>query len=142
VYQRGSELHPLLVAQRQLLHRPLRLPGEAEPFDPAPGGPLRLGPRAAVQRRQIAELAVRAHLRVEAALLGHVAEAALDLAFGAGAAPEHLARILLEHPECDAHGRGLAGAVGADEADNLTLWDDQREPVQRDRVAIAAVEIS
>jgi hypothetical protein len=63
VHERSGELHALLVAERQLLDRlrgPLR---DAEPLDPARGRRAGLGLVAAVQRGEVAQLAVHVHLR-------------------------------------------------------------------------------
>src|SRR4030095_4488400 len=57
------------------------------------------------------------------------------------AAPADLARVRFEHAEDDAHGGGLAGAVGADEPAHLSLRDGEGDGVEGDEVAVAAGEI-
>lgn len=68
--------------------------------------------------------------------LGHVTEAALHLAGGRLAAPEHLAGVGLEHAQSDSHGGGLARPVGADEAHDLALGHLEREPVEGNRLTV------
>ena len=72
-----------------------------------------------MQLGEVAQLAVGAHLRVEAALLGHVAEAALLLSARPDALPADLAGVRFEDAEPDPHGGRLAGPVGAYEAQRL-----------------------
>jgi hypothetical protein len=61
-----------------------------------------------------------------AVVLRQVAEPAADLVVHGSAAPADLAGVGFEHPEDDAHGGGLAGAVGPDEAERLVLGDGER----------------
>jgi hypothetical protein len=85
----------------------------------------------------VAQLAVDAHLGIEAALLGHVAEAALGSSSGGLPAPEHLTGIGLEYAQRDPHRCGLAGAVGPDESNHLPLRNLEREAIQSNRPAVA-----
>ena len=78
MHERRRQLHALLVAERQLLHTLPGLFAQAESLTPAVGGPRGAGVVVAVQRGDVAKLAVHPHLRIEAALLGHVPERALD----------------------------------------------------------------
>ena len=74
--QRRRQLHPLLVAERQLLD-PVAAPlGDAEALDPVGRGPGGGGRVQAVQPGEVGDLLVHPHLRVEAALLRHVADPA------------------------------------------------------------------
>ena len=139
--ERRGELDALLVAERELLDRPLRKLSEPEPLGPGGHRRGRLGGRAAVQLGEVAELAVRAHLRVEATLLGHVAEGALLLAPHRVSLPADLAAVRLEHPQRDTHGRRLAGAIGADEAEQLALFRPKREPVEGHSRAVATAHV-
>ena len=139
--ERGGQLDALLVPERQLLDRLLGLLAEAEPLGPARNGRRGVRRWAAVQLGEVAQLAVGAHLRVEAALLGHVAEAALLLAPHRPALPADLARIGLEYAERDAHGGRLAGPVRPDEAEQPALLRPQREAVERDGLAVATAEV-
>jgi hypothetical protein len=84
------------------------------------------------------------HVRVERRGLGDVADAPLDL------------QRLLEHVEAgdarralrgrqvagqDAHGGGLPGAVGPEEAEDLALLDPERDAVHRRRPAVALRQV-
>ena len=75
VDQRGRELHALLVAERELLDAVAGALGEAEPLDPAVGRRGASSVATPCSRAKYVELVADAHLRVQAALLGHVAEA-------------------------------------------------------------------
>jgi hypothetical protein len=59
-------------------------------------------------------------------VLGQVADASADLVVHGSSAPSELAGVGFEHAENDAHGGGLAGAVGADEAEHLARGDGER----------------
>ena len=113
-----------------------------EALDPARGRLAGGGLLAAVQHREVAQVAIDAHLRIQAALLGHVAEQALVLAGDRRAAPEHLAGVGLEHAEGDPHRGRLAGAVGPDEADDVARGDGERQVVERDGLAVAARQVA
>ena len=105
------------------------------------GGLGRRGARQAVQRGEVGELVAHAHLRVEAALLRHVAEAGARLEVDRPAAPADLAAVGLEHAEDDPHRRRLAGAVRPHEAEELSRLDAEGEVVERDDVAVAARQV-
>ena len=72
-----------------------------------------------VEPREVDELIEHAHLRVQAALLRHVAEPAARLGVDWSPEPPHLARVRLQHAEGDPHRGRLAGAVRTDEPDHL-----------------------
>ena len=74
VKQRCCELRTLLVAVRERLDVRTRAIGDAEPAEPVRGGCLRVGRRQPVQAAEVGELLADPHPRIEAALLGHVAE--------------------------------------------------------------------
>jgi hypothetical protein len=71
-------------------------------------------------------------------VLGEISESFADLVRHGSSAPANLASIGRQHPEDDPHGGGLAGAVGADEAEHLALGDGERQVVEGDQVAVAA----
>ena len=137
VHERSGELDALLVAQRQLLHTLPGAVGDPQALEPATRRVPGFGVFYSVEDRQIAQLAVDAHLGVEPALLRHVPEAALGRPGGRLPAPEHLTGVGLEHAQCDPHRCGLAGAVGPDEAHHLALGNLERKAVQSNRPAVA-----
>jgi hypothetical protein len=75
---------------------------------------------------------------ISRALLGHVAEAPAHRGVDRPALPADLAAVGLEHAQHDPHRRRLAGPIGADEAEELPRLDRERQPVERDRLAVAA----
>ena len=141
VHERRAELHALLVAERQRLDAIAGTVGDPEPLEPARGGLGRRGPRQPVQRGEVGELVVHAHLRVEAALLRHVAEAGARLEIDGLPAPADLAAVGLEHPEDDPHRRGLAGPVRPHEAEELSGLDAEGQVVEGDDVAVPARQV-
>src|SRR5829696_10209867 len=96
------------------------------------------GSRQPVQAGEVLELVPDPHLGVQAALLGHVAEAAAGLGVDRPATPAHLPLVRLQHPEHDPHGGGLPGAVRPDESEHLAFPDGERQVVKGDDVAVAA----
>src|SRR5690606_35858395 len=103
VDERGGELDPLLVAQRELLDVVRAARGDTQPLGPLlhrPGGGRGVH---AVQPGEVDELLADLHLRVEAAFLGHVADAAARVEVERAAAPAHLAGVGGEHAQRDAH---------------------------------------
>ncbi len=123
VHERRGDLRALLVAEREALDGVVRALAEAEPLQQLERVAARGGRGPAVQPGEVHGLLEHAHLRVEAALLGHVAEAT-SVDVGDGPAVErHRAAVGREHAEDDAHGRGLAGAVAADESGEAAVAD-------------------
>ena len=110
--------------------------GDAEPLGPLVHRRRRRGRRHAVQPGQVDQLLADLHPRVEAALLGHVADLAPGLQRDRCAVPPHLAGVGGEHAERDPHRGGLAGAVAADEAEDLAGADVEGHVVERDHVAV------
>ncbi len=108
---------------------------EAELVEQLAGPPLGRTRGVAVQPREEDELVEHRHLRVEAALLGHVAEAAALGRPHRRALPEHLARVGREDAHDDPHRGGLAGAVGADEAGEDAGPDGEPDVVEREHRA-------
>lgn len=119
VGQRGRQLDALLVAERQRLDPVGAVRGDPQGVLPVGGVAVGLGAGEPVEAREIDELVVDAHLRVEAAFLGHVAD---RRARGGGdrvAVEEHPAGGRRRHAEHDPHRRRLAGAVRPDEAEDF-----------------------
>jgi hypothetical protein len=117
--------------------RAVRALAESEPFEQLDGVATGGGRGPAVQTREVHGLLEQPHLRVETALLGHVAEAA---AVGLGersAAEADSAGIRREHAEDDAHRRGLACAVAADEAGEAAVAHREADAVEGEALAVA-----
>jgi hypothetical protein len=84
-----------------------------------------------MQSREVAHLVCQGHLRVEPALLGHVAEPqAVGLADRV-TLPAHRPVIRLKDSHHCTHGCRLAGPVATDQADDLALTDSERHLVER-----------
>ncbi len=119
VDERGRQLDPLLVAVRERLDLARRPIGDVETFQPHPCGLGRVGLAQAVQSTQILNLLADEHGRVEAPLLGHVAEPApIGLAYGP-TVPADFARVEIGQSEDRPHGGRLAGAVGTEKSDDM-----------------------
>ena len=97
--------------------------------------------RPAVQAGEVHGLLEQAHLRVQAALLGHVAEAAAVGVGERGAAEGHRAAVGREHAEDDPHRGGLAGAVAADEAGEAAVADGEAHRVEGEALAVALGDV-
>jgi hypothetical protein len=93
-----------------------------------------------VQPGEVRELLTDPHLRVEAALLRHVADAPADVVVERLPPPPHLTGVGTGQPHRDAHRRRLAGAVGTAEAEHRAGCDGEPHPVQHVVVAIALVQ--
>ena len=91
---------------------------------------LALARRQPVLLGEVRELLADPHPRIQAALLGHVAEAQPRLAADRRALPADLAAIRSGQPEDAAHRRGLARAVGSQEADDPPGLGLERRAVQ------------
>ena len=89
---------------------------------------------------EVDDLLADAHAGVEAALLGHVAEAA---AFGVGdwvGMPADAAGVEMDEAEDAAHGRGLARAVRPEEAEHAPGLSAQAAIIEGDDVAELLVQ--
>ena len=115
----GGELDALLIAQGQLLDVVPAPFGQAQALGPLLGGALGPGPVRAVEAGEVGQLPADLHLGVQAALLGHVADAAARGGVHRRAVPGHGSAVALKDAHDDAHGGRLAGAVGPHEADEL-----------------------
>ena len=135
-----SELHPLLVTQRERLDRVLRPLGDTQPLHPALRCRVRLPLGDAVQLGHVDQLIAHPHLRVQPPLLRHVADPPPLLRRDRTAAPENLTGIGGEDAEDDPHRRRLAGPVGTDEAEHLAGPDREGDVLQRGLLAIALAQ--
>lgn len=99
-----------------------------------------------MQAGQVDQLFGDFHFGVEAAFFGHVAEPAAVAGGERNAVEHNLARrgagIRGEHAENDAHGRGLAGSIAADEAGHPTVADGEAHVVQHLAAAVVLVDVS
>ena len=130
--ERGRELHPLLVAVRELLHGRAVAVGETEPLEPARcGGACRTRGQP-VQTSEVLELIAHPHSRVEAALLGHVSEPQPLLQTDRAPVPTHLATVELDETEDRAHDRRLSGPVRTEEAEHPAAPHVEAQAVEGD----------
>ena len=137
MHQGGGDLRALLVAEGERLDRVVQALAEAELGEQrlaARGG---VGLAEAVQPGQVDHLLEHLHLRVQPALLGHVAEVPAVRVGDGAAVQQHGAAVRGEHAEHDAHGGGLAGAVAADEAGEPARDDLERDVVENPPRAVA-----
>ena len=124
----GAEREPLLPAARQLARELLLAPGEPEPLDHRARRRARIG--EPIEPRDEFEVLAHREVLIEAEALRHVADVALDLVgLGADVVAEAGAVALVgrEQPAQHADGRGLAGAVGAEEAVDRAALDLHRQ---------------
>src|SRR5262249_53250474 len=85
------------------------------------------------------------HVVVDAEEVGHVADHAADVfraVIDRVPADARLAPRRVQERGEDAHGRRLAGAVGADEAVDVALFQFEREPVEGVQVAVGFREVA
>ena len=116
VEQRGDDLDPLLVAEAELLDPVAGAVGEAEPLEARGADDAPARPSSPDELAEVDQLVEDLLLGVEAALLGHVAEAAPVGGGDRAPLPEHLTTGEPEQAHDHPHRRGLAGAVATDEA--------------------------
>jgi len=95
--ERGGELDALLVAEAERLELVVAPLGEAEALQPARGRRARVRAGHAVQLTEVAQLVGQAHLRVQATLLGHVADLPATVERQRHPAESHLARVGGQH---------------------------------------------
>src|SRR6266571_1555287 len=132
-----GQLHALLVAVAQTLDLVFGAILQSEPVEPVRRGRgCGVGSRA-VQLREVRQLFARAHLRIESALLRHVADAPPGLEVDRRAVPQHLAAVGDENAQDDSHRGGLARAVAADETEHLARTNVEAEAVHRQQRAVA-----
>ena len=126
VHEGGDQLRLLLHAAAQVLDLLLAVAPEVQPLEPRlqSAGSLRLG--QPFERGEIFQRRRQLLIAIEAALLGHVADPAF-LVLGHGAAEEpDLAAVGAEDVEHHADRSRLARAVGAEETEDLTREDLER----------------
>jgi hypothetical protein len=144
VQDRLSQSDTLLVALRELAAEAGRDVGDARLLHRRVDlRPQRLGSHAADPADE-QQVVADGHVRVERRRFRQVADAALGLERliedvepgndGLAGGGRHVARQ-------DAHGRGLAGPVGAEEAEDLALVDAERDVVDRGDAAVLLGEV-
>ena len=131
VDQRRGELHALLVAVGEVLQLGLGAIREPEPLQPGTAAGACVAPAEPVVLAEVRELLCHSHPGIQAALLGHVAEAQARLRIDGGAVPAHVAAIRGGQAEHAAHRGRLAGPVRAQEADQPTTAGRERGVVER-----------
>ena len=88
-----------------------------------------------MQTREVHDLVNQRHLRVQPPLLWHVAEPEPSAVADRLPVPRDRPAVGGEDAHHRPHRRRLAGAVAADEADDLALSDGERDTVERDQFA-------
>jgi hypothetical protein len=88
-----------------------------------------------VQHAEVLEQLARAHLRIQAALLGHVADPRAHARVDRLAAPPHRPVVRRQQAADDPHRRRLARPVAPDEAEQRAGRDLEAQPVEGDDVA-------
>jgi hypothetical protein len=140
VHQGGGDLGALLVAEGELLELLAGAFAQAEPLEEPGRAAFGVGAAQAVQPAEVDDLVVHGHRRVEAAFLGHVAEAVADRSGQRPAVEGHLTGVGGQHAEDDPHGGGLAGAVRADEPGQPAARHGERDVLQNRPVPEAAAD--
>ena len=135
VHQRCRQLNPLLVAVRELLDPRAHAIGQPETLEPrACGGPPLFVWRA-VQHGEVLELIADPHLRIQAALLGHVADPLAARRVYRSPIPEDAARVGCQQPADDPHRGRLARPVTADKTEHAPPGNREAELIDRDQLA-------
>jgi len=133
------QLHALLVAAGQALHGVGSAVGEAEPLEPGVepgvGGAGRCGGGEAGKSGVVDEVVAHLHPLVHTALGGHVAEALAGDGVDRVALPADRPVVDGEQPHDGSHGGGLAGAIRAEEADDLAALNCEADLVERQQRA-------
>ncbi|MNE47811.1 hypothetical protein D3C80_1422360 [compost metagenome] len=112
----------LHVALGQLANPPLGIHVDGKALQPAHAPGVGILAVDAVHRQCHVQDFQRRELLVERRRLGYVGDTATRLCLaGRAAVQAHLALIVVDHIEHDLDGGGLAGAIGADEAEHLAL---------------------
>jgi hypothetical protein len=120
VHEGRGELNALLVAMRQLLNTRHDTIAQRKPIQPGERSGPALLVRCAVQDREVLELVAEPHLRIQATLLGHVADPLAYPPVDRGAAPRDAAAIRRKQATDDAHRHRLTGTVATDETKQST----------------------
>ena len=74
-----------------------------------------------MQRAEEDQLAKQRLFAIEPALFWHITNAAAIIVINWGVIEVDFAGVFRQHTKCNAHGGGLSGAVGADEAEDFAF---------------------
>ena len=129
------QLHALLVAAGQALHGVAGAVGKAQPLEPGVGGACCGRSGEAGESGVVDEVVAHLHALVHAALCRHVAEALAGKGVDRVVLPGDRPVVEGQQPHDCAHGGGLAGTVGAEEADDLAAIHCEADPVERQQRA-------
>ena len=141
VDQRQGELHPLLVAARQILHVVAGTVGEVDALHPAVGRRTRCRLVEPAEPGVVDEVVAHPHPRVHAALGRHVAEAPPVGGRDRRSVPGDRAAVERQQLHDRSHRRRLARPVRAQEADELAALDAQADAVEGDDVTEALADV-
>ena len=141
VNDRAEQLDGLRHALGQRADRLLRPVAEVMLGKQRIGAAAAFGERQAAQRAHEGDRLARVHRRIEAALLGQIAD--LRRGIERALAAEHAARSArrVDDPEQHPQGRRLARAVGAEQAVDRAGGDGEADPVDRAGLAEILDEI-
>ena len=141
VDERDRQLHALLVAARQGLHLVVGAVRHPDPFHPRlrRGGCFAGG--EAGEPGEVHELMAHGHLRVHAALGGHVAELPAHLGGDRRSVPRDLAAVDRDQVHHGAHRGRLAGAVRAEEPDDGAAADGEAHIIEGNDVTEALADV-
>ena len=133
VHQRAEQLHGLRHALGQLADLPVGGMAEAVLFQQFAPALAPFGQRQAAQRAHEGDRLIRLHRRIQAALLGQIADQPGDIV--RPVMPEHAAHALVGIDDAQQHPQrgGLARAVGAENAVDRAFGHGQVDPVDRQR---------
>ena len=137
----GGELHALLVPEGERLHPVGRFGQDLQAFEELARSIRRVGAVKPMEPREVDELLQHAHLRVEPAFLGHVAEPPPIGPAHGRPLPSDLAGVGVQDTQDDPHRGRLAGAVAADEPDQLAGRNRERHAVEGDDVVEPTAQI-
>jgi hypothetical protein len=128
----ARKLHPLLVPVGQGSDPLIGLDAYPGPPQPPVTRPRSVTGGQTVRPGQVGPVIVRAHLRVQAPLLGHVAERQPIGAREQPAAPADRALVRQVNAHHDPHGRCLSRPAAAEEPEDPPGFDGERQAVQGD----------
>ncbi len=130
VHKRRGQLYALLVAMRQRLDLAARTVRHLQALQPRPCGGRGVSGTHPVEPAQVLDLLGDEHARVEAPLLGHVAETASFGPPDRRPVPPNRAGVQVGQAEDGPHGGGLPSPVGPEKTHHLARRDTEAQPVE------------